>query len=230
MVALLTMQHQPAAAGNAEQPSGHQGRPMSAQQAFERERARLHGGGPLGGLARALAAFGGRQVARTPAALAGRPARHMHGLIEHGAVILDSRRTPIGRRWVDHLVVAPSGVYVVEDRPWRGQAAVSGEWLFVDGRAKSGVPEAVRRTAEAVQLALGDELRSAGLGVTPVLCLPQAAETWRPLSVNGVAVFTARGLPRYVRQAEQLLGRDTILRLALAADRLLEHEPPPRAS
>jgi hypothetical protein len=225
------MQDQPAAARHVEL-SPESGRALSAQQLFERERVRQSGavGRSLRNVGRALVALGGHATSSRPAALpAVAGSLHLAGLVEHGAVSLHSRRTRSGRRWIDHLIVAPSGVYVVEDRTWSGQVAVSDEWLYVDGRARSGVPEAVRRTAEAVQLELAEEL-PLGLGVTPVLCLPAANATWRPLSVHGVAVFTARGLPRHVRQAEPLLGRDTIVRLALAADRLLEHAPPAQTS
>lgn len=225
VVPFLTMQDQPVAAGRIE--AGSQGdHRLSAQQLFERERAQVarFPASSLSGLARALARLAG--PTDRPASSPAQPEpRHLHGLAQHGAVTLHARRTSSGRRLVDHLVVAPSGIYVVEDRPWPGQVGPSGELLYVDGRLRSGVPESVQRTAQAVRQALGDELEPLGLGVSPVLCLPAAGEAWQPVTIQGVAVFTGRTFVRHVRQAEPLLGRDTVVRLALAADRLLEPAP-----
>ncbi|HVM29860.1 MAG TPA: nuclease-related domain-containing protein [Candidatus Limnocylindrales bacterium] len=221
------MHDQPAAAGRIGPPSDSPPAP-SAQQLFEQGRSATSRPA-LRAVSRLLAGLG--KPAR--AAIAGSEQldpRHLHGLRQHGVVLLHGRRTPVGRRWVDHLLVAPSGIYVVEDRPWRGEVAASGDWLYVDGRLRSGVPESVRRTAQEVQAALADELGTVGVGVTPVLCLPEAADSWQAVVAEDVAVFAGRGLARHLRRAQPLLGRDTVVRLALTADSRLEQGSSGRTS
>jgi hypothetical protein len=223
------MQDQPAATGHIDAGAQIQAG-LTTQRRFDIERASEadHKARPVGRLLGLLPRFGRSPAAgAVPAAdddgecpvIAG---RHLHGLIVAGGVILSGLRTPVGRRRIDHLIVAPSGIYSVEDRPWRGQVSVTEEELYVDGRLRAGVPEGALRTAAAVQALLADELAPVGLSVSPVIALPGADAAWREWQVQGVNVVCGRGLARMVRQRPGLMGSDTVVRLALAADRMLE--------
>lgn len=150
--------------------------------------------------------------------------RHLQGLERTGCVTLHRLRTPSGRRPIDRFIVAPSGVYCVEERPWRGQVAATGDELYIDGRLRAGLPESVARTALAAQQALAEELAMVGLGVTPVLCLPTAETTPRSMTAGGVLVLPGRSLARHLRQAPSVMGPDTVVRIALDAHRLLERD------
>jgi hypothetical protein len=217
-----TAMHDHPAATRHLEPGTHAEGSTSAQRRFELERSEADAGA-LGAAAwlRARLPFG-RQPAReaTPTAIP----RHLEGLEAIGCVTLEALRTPSGRRRVDHLVVAPSGIYSIEDRPWRGQVAVADDSLYVDGRLRAGVPEGALRTSGLVQSALGEELAPFGLGITPVICLPDAETAWRSWQVQGVLVVCGRSLARVIRQRPLVMGADTVVRLALAADRLLESD------
>jgi hypothetical protein len=223
------MQDHPAAAGHLE-PGAWAQAGLSAQQLFEVERASEVGraGGPVDRLLRLLPwsgrhpAVGGRPATAASGECSLGADRHLHGLEAAGGVTLNGLRTPSGRRRVDHLIVAPSGIYAVEDRAWRGQVAVTDDQLYVDGRRRAGVPEGTLRTASAVSATLADELAPAGPGVTPVICLPGTDAAWRTWQVQGVIVVCGRGLGRMVRERPAVMGADTVVRLALVADRLLE--------
>lgn len=226
MVRFVTMQEHPVATRTVE-PGKWVEDGLTAQQSFERERARAAARRPslrstIGSLIGSVAR---RQA--DPSSITG-PAlpRHLEGVEQAGCVVLHQLRTLIGGIRVDHLVVAPAGIFAVEDRPWRGQVAVSGDSLYVDGRLRSGVPESAHRTAEAVQRTLSDELAPLGVTVTPVLCLPTGDASWQTWNVQGVTVVSGRGLARHLRRAQPVMGRDTVVRLALAADRLFEHGQP----
>jgi hypothetical protein len=198
---------------------------LTAEQVFELERSRAD----RADRRRPQARTGlrdrllGRSQRTQAAAAADRPLpHHLRGLGAAGCVTLVARHTLIGRRLIDYLVVAPSGLYVVEERSWTGQVAVSGDRLFVDGRHRSGVPESVKRTAEAVHQVLADELSPVGLAPKPVLLLPAAEAGLEASEAQGMLVIGRHGLLRHLRRAEPVMGRDTVVRLALAADRLLE--------
>lgn len=195
---------------------------LSAQQLFERGRDLEALSRPAGqsALRRALGAVVRRREAEHDTARPALP-RHLAGLEGAGCVTLHDLRASLGRVRVDHLVVAPAGVFVVDDRPWRGQVSVHGDALYIDGRRRYGVAETARDNAARVQQDLADELTSFGLGVTPVICLPTSEVPWQVLSVQGVLVAAGRGLVRHLRQAPAVMGRDTVVRVALAADRLL---------
>jgi hypothetical protein len=226
MVRFVAMQEQPVAARTAE-PGKWVEDGLTAQQRFERERARTVSAHrtPLTLLQR-LAGAVVRRGTRADAAAAAVP-RHLEGLEQAGCVVLHDVRTLIGGARTEHLVVAPAGIYTVEVRPWRGQVAVVRDELYVDGRLRSGVPESLHKTASAVQRALAEELAPVGASVSPVLCLVSNESSWRAWKVQEVTVVTGRGLARHLRQAPPVMGRDTIVRVALAADRLLENDPRP---
>lgn len=144
------------------------------------------------------------------------------GLIEHGYVILEDRRLSFARARLDHVVVGPTGLFVVESRAWPGQLGISNDELFVDGRRRSGATEGVTRATAAVEQTLAHELKPLGAPVRSVLCVERATPQWFKGTVQGVLVTNGRSLPRAIREGEAALGPETIVRVALAADRLLE--------
>ena len=144
------------------------------------------------------------------------------GLIEHGYVVLDDRRLTFARARLDHVVVGPTGLFVIESRAWPGQLGITNDELFVDGRRRSGATEQVTRATAAVEQTLAHELKPLGASVRPVLCVERASPQWFKGTVQGVLVTNGRSLPRAIREGEATLGPETVVRVALAADRLLE--------
>ena len=124
---------------------------------------------------------------------------------------------------IDHLLIGPSGVFVIERKAWAGHVATSAETIFVDGRQRLGTTETVLRAAEALEQTLDHELKPAGATVRPALLFENATNKTFEATVGKVLVGGTRGLPKLLRgTTEPILGAETIVRLALAADRLLE--------
>ena len=70
---------------------------------------------------------------------------------------------------------------------------------------------------------LAHELKPVGATVRPGMLFENATNKTVEGSVGKVLVGGTRGLPKLIRgSAEPILGPETIVRLALAADRLLE--------
>jgi hypothetical protein len=96
------------------------------------------------------------------------------------AVLLHDRRMPGSRANIDHIAVAPSGVYVIDAKSQRGKVRVDKPWfgppkLTVNGRDRTKLIDGLDRHVAAVIAALPAlaELRSA-TPVTGVLCFTDA--------------------------------------------------------
>jgi Nuclease-related domain len=76
-------------------------------------------------------------------------------------IVLHDRRMPRSRANIDHLAVAPSGVYVIDAKRYRGKIEVRkpliGEpRLLIGGRNKTKLVEGLTRQQEAVRVALAE--------------------------------------------------------------------------
>jgi hypothetical protein len=148
---------------------------------------------------------------------------YFDGLVEVGFVELEDRALPSARVVLDNVLIGPSGVFVVERKSWPGHLALSGDAVYIDGRQRLGTTETVLRATDALEQTLGHELKPVGATVRPALLFENASNKTVEASVGNVLVGGARGLPKLIRgTAEPVLGAETIVRLALAADRLLE--------
>ena len=77
----------------------------------------------------------------------------------HGVVTLHNRRMPGGRGDIDHIVIAPSGVYVVDTKDWKGKVEIkrplfSAPKLLIRGRDCTKFIDGLERQIAAVRAAL----------------------------------------------------------------------------
>jgi Nuclease-related domain len=76
-------------------------------------------------------------------------------------IVLHDRRIPRSRTNIDHLAVAPSGVYVIDAKRYKGKIEVRKPFfgdprLFVAGRDKTKLVEGLARQRETVRAALAE--------------------------------------------------------------------------
>jgi hypothetical protein len=148
---------------------------------------------------------------------------HFDALVDHGFVILENRRLSMARALLDDLIVGPSGIFAVERKAWPGQVVTTGDSVFVDGRERVGATDKIVSAAAALDEAIDYELRPLGISVRPAILFENATNKQFQATVDKVIVGGTRGLPRMIRgRAEPVLGPETIVRLAVAADRLLD--------
>ena len=148
---------------------------------------------------------------------------HFDALVDYGFVVLENRHLLPAHSRIDNLVVGPSGVFVVERKTWAGQVVTTSDAVFVDGRERVLAGESVQRSAVAFEKALDYELKPLGVSVKAALLLENASNKQFEATVGKVLVGGSRGLPKLIRgRGEPVLGPETIVRLAVAADRLLE--------
>jgi hypothetical protein len=140
---------------------------------------------------------------------------------------LHDRRIPGSRANIDHLVVAPAGVFVIDAKNYKGRVERRdrGGWfstdyrLYVGGRDKSALIAGMAKQADAVRAALAPDL--AQVPLTQAICFVSA--DWsllaQPLRFGEVQVLWPRALAKLLR-AEGTLSREAITqierRLALA--------------
>ena len=139
-------------------------------------------------------------------------------MVDGFGVALHDRAVP-GRRWhIDHLVVAPSGVWAIAAMRYSGRVVQQGHGhrarLMVCGKDRSSLASDLERPVHAVNVAM----HRAGEGsraLHPVVCLVNSE--WgmfaRPFDVHGVVVTWPERLAQAIRAGGSMT-RDDIDRLA----------------
>jgi len=131
--------------------------------------------------------------------------------------VLDDRRIPNSRANIDHLAIAPSGIYVIDAKNYTGKASrrVDGilrwrtEHLIVNGRDRTKLITGMKRQTEAVRTALGLVEALDEVPIVSVLCFVGNGD-WGKLAptftVNGVHVLWPRPLKKLLRKDGPLTG------------------------
>ena len=146
-----------------------------------------------------------------------RTARFLEPLRAEGFKVLHDRRIPGSRANIDHIVIGPPGVFVVETKSFGGALRVRGNEVYVAGRRRTAMIEEAKREALAVQVALAMELETVGLPVVPVICVHRASLPWLGAAAGGMRIVSGKELVKRLRKAESRVDPDTVRWLARAA-------------
>jgi hypothetical protein len=133
-------------------------------------------------------------------------------LSEHGIAVLHDRRIAGTRTNIDHVVVAPSGVWVIAARTEQGEIAARdvGGWfsrdsrLFVGGRDRSDVLESMQPLVAAARDPLADA--HPDVGIRPVACFVAGdfGLFGQPFELDDVLVTSPRLLARTLQESGPL--------------------------
>ena len=123
-----------------------------------------------------------------------------------GIEVLHDRRVPGSKANIDHIVVGPAGVSVIDAKKYEGSIEMvdKGSWLrtdwrlYVAGRDRTKLVDGVLGQVEVVRNVLGGEFAS--VPVTGVLCFIGADWGWlmRSKQIKGVTVLWPLKLPDHV--------------------------------
>jgi hypothetical protein len=130
-------------------------------------------------------------------------------------IALHDRRVPKSRANIDHLVISPAGVYVIDaKRYWNAKIAVrrSGGFLrpvrtqlMVAGRDKTKLVEAMDWQLDAVRAALSDSAEFADIPITAALCFIDAEfPLFGTMDINDVRIRGLGGTAKLVLAAGAL--------------------------
>jgi hypothetical protein len=172
----------------------------------------------LGGLA-AVAAGWGLRFRPSPEAVAWRrgavgerrTARVLAALERHGWVVLHDLAVPRSRANIDHLVIGPGGVFVIDSKQYRGRLKLDPSGRLWHGRYP--LAPALRAVSfEADQAA--QVLTDPDVVVVPVMAVHGTQVPWGNVVMEGVPVVSARRLPSMLRQLPAVLGAERVAGLA----------------
>jgi hypothetical protein len=136
-------------------------------------------------------------------------AGHLERSLGDAVVTLHSRRVPHSSADIDHLVVAPSGVWVVDTKNYQGRVEHRDigtrrnpdQRLYVNGRDHTGLVNGLERQVQAVQTAL-EPLRLEHAPIHPTLLFVDS--DWglfgKPFKINGVLVLWAKRLSQAISE------------------------------
>ena len=172
----------------------------------------------LGGLA-ATGAGWGLRFRPSPDAVAWRrgaagerhTARLLGPLERHGWAILHDLGLPGSRANIDHLMIGPGGVFVIDSKQYRGRLQLDPFGRLWHGRYPLAPSlQAVSFEADQAAVVLPDP----GVAVVPVVAVHGAQVPWGKVVMEGVPVVTARRLPSMLRQLPAVLGPERVAAVA----------------
>jgi hypothetical protein len=172
----------------------------------------------VGGLA-ATAAGWGLRFRPSPEAIAWRrgaagerrTARLLGPLERQGWVVLHDLAVPGSRANIDHLVIGPGGIFVIDSKQYRGRLQLDPSGRLWHGRYPLA-PSLQAVSFEADQAA--QVLPDPGVVVLPVVVVHGAQVPWGKVVMQGVPVIPARRLPSMLRALPAVLGPERVVDLA----------------
>jgi hypothetical protein len=140
-----------------------------------------------------------------------RTARLLAGLERQGWVVLHDLAVPGSRANIDHLVIGPGGVFVIDSKQYRGRLRLDASGRLWHGRHPL-TPTLRTVSFEADQAAR--VLPDPGMAVLPIVAVHGAQVPWGKVVMNGVPVVPARRLPSMLRALPAVLGPERVANLA----------------
>jgi hypothetical protein len=141
-----------------------------------------------------------------------RTARLLAPLERHGYQVFHDLAVPGSPANVDHLVVGPTGVFVIDSKRYRGHLRYTGGHRWHGGRTLDRTLATLwwEATQVAETLGFGPDLH-----VYPVLCVHLARLPWhRELLVDGVPVLAASALRPALQVIRQALSPEQVTLVA----------------
>jgi hypothetical protein len=139
-----------------------------------------------------------------------RTARLLNPLERHGWAVLHDLAVPGSRANIDHLVVGPGGVFVIDSKHYRGRLQLDGSGRLWHGRYPLAP---TLRTVEFEADQAAQVLVDPDVVVVPIVAVHGAQVPWDKVVTQGVPVVAASP-PSMLRQLPAVLGPERVARLA----------------
>jgi hypothetical protein len=134
------------------------------------------------------------------------------GLLErHGWAVLHDLAIPGSQANLDHLVIGPGGVFVIDSKQYRGRLQLDPMGRLWHGRYPlAPTLRAADFEADEAARVLSDP----GVAVVPIVAVHGAQVPWGKVVTDGVPVVAARRLPSMLRALPPVLGPERVAGLA----------------
>jgi hypothetical protein len=139
----------------------------------------------------------------------------LRSLEAEGFRAIHDRLIPGSRANIDHIVVGPTGVFVVETKSYTGKLSVRRGEVWVAGRRKTGILSQAKREAAAVAAVVSP------VPVTPLICVHRADLGWFKVEVEGIRIVGPREMVKLLRKAPVQLAPNQVAWLADRLERTL---------
>ena len=190
----------------------------SAQREYDRRSAKREKGvrdrhPRLGGLILALSDEPQSTAAWAQGAAGERRVGHeLDTLRSDRIVVLHDRRIPRSKANIDHLVVASSGIHVIDAKRYTGKIEMrtSGSFfrpgpnqLFIGGRNKTRLVDNMAKQVQVVETAIAgllDDEPANPVLIRPALCFVHVEWSWfaKPMMLGGVRISGPRSLVKMI--------------------------------
>jgi hypothetical protein len=128
-----------------------------------------------------------------------------------GVLLLNDRRAPGSRANIDHLAVAPSGVYVIDCKRYRGKVEVrrplfGKEQLRIKGRDRTALIDGLEKQVAYLKSALSDVPDAVPVHACLCFVAPEGfladggLPVLRTLTVHGYPLYTPRRLAKRLQE------------------------------
>jgi hypothetical protein len=148
-----------------------------------------------------------------------RTAELLRPLEAQGFRVMHDRLIPRSRANIDHIVIGPPGVFIVETKNYGGKLRVRRGEVWVAGRRKTEIVAQAKREAAAVAGVVSP------VSVTPLLCVHRADLGWFKMEADGVRIVAPKEMVRVLGKAPLLLTPDDVTRPADQIDKSLVPAP-----
>lgn len=152
-------------------------------------------------------------------------AGYLDPLADLGFVVMHDVSIPRSRANIDHLVIGPTGVFVIETKNIRGKVRIDGETVRIGGRRVEVVDE-VRREVEAVVGVLGPYLREKGVGIAAIVCAHRAELPWLRRDVARIRLAYPKNVGKLILDGPTLLSEPDVAELRALASQWLPTRSP----
>jgi Nuclease-related domain len=142
-----------------------------------------------------------------------RTARLLSTLERHGWAVLHDLAIPCSQANIDHLVIGPGGVLVIDSKQYRGQLHLDRHGMVWHGRHL--LVSALRKVLWQADQA-DEVLGIADIQVAAIVAIHGASVPWGVLQADGVTIVPARRVPNLLQALPPILGPE---RVAWLADR-----------
>lgn len=158
----------------------------------------------------------------------------LDGLRSEEVVVLHDRRVPRSSANIDHVVIASSGIHVIDAKRYTGKVEVRStgsifrpgpEKLLVANRDKSKLVEAMAGQVEVVHAAIADLMDDTDPAsfIRPALCFIDAEWSWfaKPMHLRGVRISGPKSLIPMIAEPGPLSSEQVLALGTRLAERLI---------
>jgi hypothetical protein len=146
-------------------------------------------------------------------------ARLLEPLVQHGWDVQHDLRVPGSKANIDHVVIGPPGIFVIDAKHYRGRLRLGRDGLLWHGRyLLSPALSTVRWEADKLQARLG----AADIAVVPIVAVVGATVPYGQVTAHDVIVVPARRLAGLLRSLPPTLTPERAREVAAQINRRLD--------